>query len=542
MSQEQTAIEDVVELRSGISRVFEEIVEQRRTVAGVSVSPETALQCSAVLACVRVLSEGVAQLPCHLMRRRPDGGKEIASDHPLNEILAYQPNGWMTSFEFRELMQSWLLLWGNAYALIKSGRRGAVTELIPLHPSKVKVEYLENGRLRYLYQEPDRPTPTTYTQDEIFSLRWLSQDGITGYVPTTLSRDAIALARATELHAGAFFGNGARPGSVITSSQPLKPETMQRLRESFEGIHRGADKYARTAVMPFGTDIKEYGGTNNETAQLLQSRRFQVEEVARVYRVPSHLVGNLENVRFSTVEQSAIDFVTFSLIPHLRRWEMACRRDLVVDDQEYFVEFDVNALMAGDYAARSQFLREMFHMGTLSVDELRQAIGYNPLPDGKGDKRFVQVNMQLLDAFTPESPTGEAQPQASAGSQEAQEDQSTQPPAEEEPDAQPAAVDASGQEGRAAEALWQTTLARLAAVEADGIIDRRNKPAKLEAWLQQHEARMRRELEAAGKATDRDTEAFVVDWMNRTRDLLLDCHRSGKPYEEVTATWTSRTN
>ena len=539
---ENAAIEDVVELRSGISRVFEEIIEQRRTVAGVSISPETSLQCSAVLACVRVLSEGVAQLPLHLMRRLPGGGKEIADDHPLNEVLAYQPNGWMTSFEFRELMQSWILLWGNAYALIKSGRRGAVTELIPLHPSRMKVEYLENGRLRYLYQEPDKPTPKPYTQDQIFHLRWLSQDGITGYVPTTLSRDAIALARATELHAGAYFGNGARPGTVIETDQPLKPETMERLRRSWEDVHRGSDKYAKTAVMPHGTHVKEYGGVNNETAQLLQSRRFQVEEVARVYRVPAHLIGNLENVRFSTVEQSAIDFVTFSLIPHLRRWEMASRRDLVVDDKQYFVEFDVNALMAGDYAARSQFLREMFNMAAISVDELRQAIGYNPLPNGEGDKRFIQVNMQLLDAFTEESPTGQAQPQASQGSQEAAEDAGEEPPAEEEPDAQPAAVNAGSEEGRAAEALWRTTLARLAAVEADGILARRNKPAKLEAWLQQHETRMRGELEASGQATGRDTEAFVVNWMERTRDLLLDCHRSGKPYEEVTEKWTSRTN
>jgi len=180
MSEETAAIEDVVEIRSGISRVFEEIAEQRRTVAGISVSPETSLQCSAVLSCVRVLAEGVAQLPCHLMRRLPGGGKEVADDHPLNEILAYQPNGWMSSFEFRELMQSWMLLWGNAYALIKSGRRGAVTELIPMHPSRMKVEYLENGRLRYLYQEIGKAVPESYTKTRSFicggSLRMASRD------------------------------------------------------------------------------------------------------------------------------------------------------------------------------------------------------------------------------------------------------------------------------------------------------------------------------------------------------------------------------
>lgn len=535
---EDAAVDEVVEVRSGISRVFEEIVEQRRTVAGVSISPETALQCSAVLSCVRCLSESVASLPFHVMRRRPDGGKEIAEDLPLNELLAYQPNGWMTSFEFRELMQSWVLLWGNAYARIRSGRRGAVTELIPLHPSRMRIERLENGRLRYLYQEPEKATPQTYTQDEIFHLRWLSQDGVTGYVPTTLSRDAIALARATELHSSAFFGNGARPGSVIEVDQPMKPEALQRLRQSWEDVHRGSDKAWKTAVMPHGTHVKELSGGNNVESELLSTRRYQVEEVARAYRVPLHMVGSLENVRFSTVEQSAIDFVTFSLIPHLRRWEMACRRDLVVDDRTYFCQFDVNAIMAGDYAARGQFLREMFHMGCLSVDEVRAQIGYNPLPDGGGDKRFIQVNMQLLDAFTPESPTGTAQPQASQGSQE------TQTPQSVEGSPQPQAAGEQGaaglQEGRAAEALWKTTLRRLAAVEADGIRDRRNKADKLEAWLDQHEARMRSELRDAADATGRQVEDFVTSWMNQSREALLDCLRSGRNFDEVLSSWTDR--
>ena len=542
--EEEAIIDNVVELRSGISRVFEEMVEQRRTVAGIHISPDTSLQCSAVLGCVRVLSSAIAQLPCHLMRRRPDGGKEIAMEHPLNELLAYQPNSWMTAYEYKELCQSHLLLWGNSYSLIKSGRRGSVSELIPLHPSRMSIQMLENGRLRYTYQQPDTAVPEVYTQDQIFHLRWLSQDGITGFVPTTLSRDAIALARATELHSGAYFGNGARPGAVIETSQPLKPESMERLRRSFEDYHKGSSNSGRTAVMPFGTSIKEYGVVNSQQNETLATRRYQVEEVARCYQIPAHMIGNLENVRFSTVEQSAIDFVTFSLMPHLRRWEQACRRDLVVDDNQYFVEFDIKDLMVGDHAARSQFLREMFNMGVLSVDELRMSIGENPLPNGEGDKRFIQVNMQLLEAFTPESPTGDAQPQASQGSQEVVEDEGEEPTAgEEEPDTKTRSIGRHESEGSdASEALWQTTLTRLASIEAGGILDRRHKQAKLEAFLQQHEGRMRSELSASGKATHRDTEAFVIEWMNRSRDLLHECHVSGKPYEEVLESWTSRTN
>ena len=203
---ERTAdIEDLVEMRYSLSRVFEEMTENRKTAAGVAVSPESSLYCSAVLACVRVLSESIASMPFNLYRRLPGGGKEIAEDHPLQEVLAYQPNEWMTSFEWREWVQSQMLLWGNAYCLIKPGRRGAVDQLIPLHASRMKIVRLENGRLQYQYTEENKPVPTPYRQDEIFHLRWLSSDGVTGYVPTTLSKDAIALARATELHSSAFF-------------------------------------------------------------------------------------------------------------------------------------------------------------------------------------------------------------------------------------------------------------------------------------------------------------------------------------------------
>lgn len=524
-------MEDIVELRSSLSRVFEELQDNTKTAAGVSVSPESALRCSAVLSCVRVLAESVATLPFNVYRRLPGGGKEIAEGLPLQEILSYQPNGWMTSFEFRELMQSWLLLWGNAYAEIRSGRRGAVTELIPLHPSRMEIKRLESGKLLYEYRDPNKATPDKYTQDKIFHLRWLSRDGVTGYVPTTLARDAIGLARAAELHSSSFFGQGARPGIVIETDEPHKPETLQRLRQSWEDVHRGPERYGRTAVLPHGMHVKTIGGDNNRDSALIETRRMAVEEVARGYRVPAHLIGDLSNVRHSTVEQSAIDFVTFSLMPHLKRWEMACRRDLVVDDQQYFCQFDVTALMAGDYAARSAFLREMFNMAALDVDELRAEIGLNPLPNGAGKKRFVQVNMQLLDAFTVQTPTGQPP------------DQSVPPVLQqpEEPAPEPA-PEPDARELAGAQVVFRSTLRRLAAIEAAGILERRNRPKKLEEWLAAHAERMRNELRDAAQATGRDIDAFVLSWTEATKDALLDCHRSGKPYEEALKSWTERSN
>jgi len=527
---EAAGVGDVIELRSNLGRIFEEITNTRRTAAGVTVSPETALECSAVLACVRVISESMAAMPLNVCRRLPGGGHELATDQHLHEVLAYQPNSWMTSFEFKELMQSWLLLWGNAYALIKGGSKGGVTELIPLHPSRMEVKRLENGKLQYSYRQPTTPEqplpePIKYRQDEIFHCRWLSSDGVTGYVPTVLSRDAIALARATEIHSGSFFGNGARAGTYIETDQPHKPEALQRFKQQWDEAHQGPDKAFKTVVMPYGFH-KKADEVRNDSAQLLETRRFQLEEVARCYRVAPHLIGDLTNVRYNTVEQSAIDFVTFTLIPWCRRWEMACRRDLVVDDKSYFVQFDINSLMAGDYAARSKFLREMWNMGALDIDELRAQIGYNPLPDDQGKKRFVQVNMQLLEAFTVDNPTGQkktaAPPPAGIG----------------EGDGDSFTID---QQARAAaEVTFKTTLRRLAAVEAAGVLDRRNKPEKMSSWLDQMTARMRDELRESAEAAGRDIDQFVSEWVGRSRELLLECHRSGQKYESVTEDWCDK--
>ena len=321
-----------------------------------------------------------------------------------------------------------------------------------------------------------------------------------------------------------LFRFGARGGTYITTNQPQKPEALARFKQQWDEAHRGAANAYKTVVLPFGFDKKDEP-VRNDSAHL-ETRRFQLLEVLRCYRVPPHLVGEMSDVKYNTVEQSAIDFVTFSLVPWCRRWEMACRRDLVVDDANYFVQFDVNSLMAGDYAARSQFLREMWNMGALSIDELRAQIGYNPLEDGQGKKRFVQVNMQLLDAFTVNNPTGQqTQPQAESAA-------SAVPPDE------PSAIDPQAR--AAAEVVFKTNLRRLAGIEADGILERRNKPEKIVSWIEAMQTRMRDELSDVAKATGRNIDEFVVNWTNRSKDLLLDCHRSGQKYESATEGWCDK--
>jgi HK97 family phage portal protein len=530
VESQTSVIEDILEMRSGVSRILEELMDRRGTVSGVQVSPELALQCSAVLACVRVVSESVASLPFSLYRRLDMGGKEVADGMPLHKILSETPNPWMTSFEWRELMNSWAMLWGAGYSEIRPGRSGSVTELWPLHPSRMKPERLKNGKIQFLYNDPNKPgDPIPYRQDQIFRVTWMTKDGLNCYVPVNICREAIALAQATELHSGAFFGNGARPGIILESDQPLKPETAQRLRQTWNDAHgSGPGNAYKTAVLPFGIKAKELSGTN-ESSQLIETRRYQVEDIARGFRVPVYMIGDLTKSSYSSVEQQGLDFVTFTLVPWLRRWEGAVRRDLVADDDNYFAEFDVRGLLRGDNAGRAQYYRDLWSLGVLSINEIRASEGMNPI-DG-GDKRFVQVNMALLESFTvqPAEPVA-ADPAATDPAAEADPAAAQTDPAATEP-----AADAA-----AARALFKQTLRKLAVIEADGIKERRNKPAKLAAWLEAHEKRMRTELCDTAKATGLQIDDFTAQWMNETRELLLSCHRSGKQYEEVLDTWTDR--
>lgn len=376
-----------------------------RTPSGVRVTPETAMQCSAFLACVRVISESVASLPLHLYRRLPTGGKERAPRHPLYRLLYDRPNRWQTGFEFREQMTALYCSWGQSFAEKVPGPQGPVSELWPLHPSRMKVEQTEAGRLRYLYREPNG-RETVYDQSQIFHLRFLTLDGINGVQPTTLSRDAIGLARALEQHGSAYFGNGARPGIVLESDNPIPVEAAERLREAWERMHRGADRAHRTAVLPNGVKAKELSGSN-ESAQFLEARAFQLAEVARAFRVPLHLIGELTRSTFNNIEVQGTEFVQHCLLPHLRRWESAIARDLIDGDvDEFFAEHNVSGLMRGDHATRSAYFVSAIQNGWLSINEVREMENLNPLGP-EGDKHFIQLNMTTLDQAGEQPPAPE---------------------------------------------------------------------------------------------------------------------------------------
>jgi HK97 family phage portal protein len=370
-----------------------------RNPSGVKVDAETALRSTVVLACIRVLSTSVAGLPFHLYRRLPGGGKEIAREHPLYRLLHTQPNSWQTSFEWREQMMLHLLSHGFALdEKVYTG--GAISEIVPLHPSRVKTEQLENNRLRYTYREASGSS-TVYTQDAVMSVRGMSDDGVNGMSTIELARDAIGLARACEIHGATFFGNGARPGVILSTDNELSPEAAENTRNQWERAHRGADRSNRTAVLQGGLKVNELGG-NNQESQFLEARRFQVEEVCRLFGVPPHLVGDLTRSSFSNIEQQSLDFLTNGLMPYLRRIESSIARDLLEGDDEYFAEFDTRGVLRADAAGRGSYYNTLWNLGVLSVNEIRSLENLNPVESG--DVRFVQLNMTTLDkaAATPE--------------------------------------------------------------------------------------------------------------------------------------------
>ena len=294
-----------------------------RSNAGKRVTDRTALQHIAVYACVRVLSEAIAQLPLHLYKYN-DKGKEQVPQHPLYFLLHDQPNPEMTSFVFRETLMSHLLIYGNAYAQIIRNGRGDVLGLYPLMPDKMKVDRDEKNRLIYIYSRYDEANPNLKEQgdivlyaDEVLHIPGLGFDGLVGYSPIALAKNAIGISIACEEYGASFFGNGASPSGVLEHPGVIK--NPERVRDAWQRAYGGRNAH-KVAVLEEGMKFTPIAIPNNE-AQFLETRKFQVEEIARMYRVPLHMIGDLDHATFSNVEHLSLDFVKYSLDPWIVRWE-----------------------------------------------------------------------------------------------------------------------------------------------------------------------------------------------------------------------------
>lgn len=366
--------------------------------SGVRVDELRAMQTSAVYACVKILSETVASLPLHLYKKGKDGKHELADQHPLNACLYELPNEEMTSFEFRETMMSSLLLWGNAYARIIR-RQGHVVELWYLKPHLMTVERDSlTDKIKYTYSDDVTNETYVYRPDQVFHVKGLSFDGVKGISPIAQAREAIGLSLATEEYGAKFFGNGARPGGVLEHPGILKDP--EKLRESWNKVYQGTRNSHKVAVLEEGMKYHTIG-IAPEDAQFLETRKYQLNEICRIFRVPPHLVGDLERATFSNIEHQSIEFVQHTIRPWLVRWEQEISRSLL-DEKErllYFAKFNVDGLLRGDYKSRTEGYAIARQNGWLSINDIRRLEDMPPIPKEQGgDDYLVNGNMAAAGA------------------------------------------------------------------------------------------------------------------------------------------------
>ncbi len=387
-----------------------------RSTAGKRVNEFTAMQTTAVYACVRILAESIAGLPLHVYAYRGDG-RERVPGHPLFTILHDAPNPEMTSFVFRETLMVHLLLWGNAYAQILRDRAGRVAGLYPLLPNRMSVNRDDDGRLYYTYQRVTDENPNfsksgevTLSSEDVLHIPGLGFDGLIGYSPIAMARNAVGMTLACEEYGASFFANGARPGGVLQHPGVLKDPA--KLRESWQAVYGGAANTGKVAVLEEGMTYQQIG-IPPEEAQFLETRKFQVDEIARLYRIPPHMVGDLDKSSFSNIEQQSLEFVKYTLNPWVVRWEQALQKSLLLPEERkrYFIRFNVDGLLRGDYQSRMQGYAVGRQNGWLSANDIREMEDMNPIPaEEGGDTYLINGNMtKLRDAGLFAKPTDAGQ-------------------------------------------------------------------------------------------------------------------------------------
>ena len=331
--------------------------------SGKPVNANTAIQLSTVYACVRVISETVASLPLGVYEAKEDGNRKATE-----------------------------LLWGNSYCQIIRSGRNQVTGLYPLLPDKMTVDRDKKGVLTYTYMT-STGEQVVLSPEDVLHIPGLGFDGIMGYSPIALEKNAIGLGIASEEYGSKFFSNGARPSGILTHPNTVK--NPKALRESWNSAYGGSSNSNRVAILEEGMKFEPIAIPNNE-AQFLETRKFQVDEICRIFRVPPHLVGNLEHATFSNIEHQSIDFAVHTIRPWLVRIEQAMNRALLSDQEKgrFFVQFNIDGLMRGDYKSRMEGYAIGRQNGWLSANDIRALENQNPIPaDQGGDAYLVNGNM-----------------------------------------------------------------------------------------------------------------------------------------------------
>ena len=332
-----------------------------------------------------------------------EGGKERAIDNNLYHLLHDEPNKEMSSFIFRETLMTHLLLWGNAYAQIIRNGKGEVVALYPLMPNKMQVDRDENGELYYIYTRSSDEAKTMdgvtvyLTPRDVLHIPGLGFDGLVGYSPIAMAKNAIGLAIATEEYGAKFFANGAAPSGVLEHPGTIKDPS--RLRENWNSTFGGSANSGKVAVLEEGMKYTPIS-ISPEQAQFLETRKFQIDEIARIFRVPPHMVGDLEKSSFSNIEQQSLEFVKYTLDPWVIRWEQSLSRALLNEDEKrkYFFKFNLEGLLRGDYESRMSGYAVARQNGWMSANDIRELENMDKIPveDG-GDLYLINGNMLPLN-------------------------------------------------------------------------------------------------------------------------------------------------
>ncbi len=370
--------------------------------AGKAVTEHSAMQMTAVYSCVRILAEAIAGLPLHLYCYKEDGGKEKALKHPLYLLLHDEPNPEMSSFVFRETLMTHLLLWGNAYAQIIRNGKGEVVALYPLMPNRMTVDRDASGQLYYSYQMASSDAPTmktgtvTLKPSDVLHIPGLGFDGLVGYSPIAMAKNAIGLAIATEEYGAKFFANGATPGGLL--EYPGTVKDPDRVRESWNKGFSGSQNAGKVAILEEGMKYTPIS-IAPEQAQFLETRKFQINEIARIFRIPPHMIGDLEKSSFSNIEQQSLEFVKYTLDPWVVRWEQSLSRALFTPEEkkQYFFKFNVEGLLRGDYQSRMNGYATARQNGWMSANDIRELENLDRIPaEEGGDLYLINGNMLPL--------------------------------------------------------------------------------------------------------------------------------------------------
>jgi HK97 family phage portal protein len=382
-----------------------------QSATGIHVSPESASKFGTVFSCVRVRAESVGQLPLHFYEQR-EKEKRKAVEHTLYELLHFAPNEATTAQEFWEWVSASLDLRGNAYVFINVLPSGEIFELLSLDASWVSVKRDQKRDVYYEVRVPGTDVKR-YTAVNILHFKSLSFNGLTGASIIEHARETIALGMALEQHGAKFFKNGGSPGGVLKTDQVLDDDTYDALEKSWEESHGGLDNAHRTAILEAGLSWQSVGVPLRD-AQYLEGRKFSKTDIAGLFRVPPHLIGDLERATFSNIEQQGLDFVIHGLQPVLRRIEQRIRLQLVKKEERrrFYAKFNVNGLARGDMAARSAYYTSQIQNGAMSPNEIRELEDMNPREGG--DIYLTPMNM-LINGQQPGSSKPPAKEPEKAG-------------------------------------------------------------------------------------------------------------------------------